>query len=694
MSPGGRASGRRQRGLAVDSSSTAANGMPSAPATVRARSRRAGVAKLVVHHVAAAHHAGDAHPAADLAERRVPGVVLERQPHLRPPLAQREEPDRGRGLALDRLPDHGGVRRGGGPAADRHDRGVEPAGAGDLDDEPAVPAEVRPLAVEEGGHHEELRGGAGGRRQLGGEGDRVEAPRQHAMNRRVENRPIEDHGREVEPMGARDLGEGVGVRQPPLERLDERPRPPRERDLVDRHRPVAAHHARVPPLLARIGSGALPQRGKGDLDRAGKPIYIFPKATKCAARAPGRARRQEMSPPIRRWVLSLVCTLAVSTAVARPAGQPLADVHPSRPPAGEGEGVATTLEKGYLPELFGDREVTYTRMMTAEGPVALIEGDIIVEPTKVKPVADVVAVRRNLWPGGIVPYEYGPGFGNVMNVRAAMVAMEAATPIRFVPRTTQPGYLLFRDHPVPSQGSSSVGFGGGAQPILIGTALGVVVVLHPLGHAIGLDHEHNSPMRDRFVQVLIANVLDGLKHNFDVASYSVSTVLRPYDFVSIMHYGPTTFGKPIPGTMPPQVLMTMQRKDGAPGPLGGATTMSAHDIAGIEAMYGPLAFMSRASGGFPLSGKTCYTAGPDPNKFPAFQSKTGGAVLCVTSPPGSGATSASGIRGSPACRQAATAAWRSPSPPTPTSAKTSTSCAIPSPRRCSSPGRTAGRCPG
>lgn len=317
-----------------------------------------------------------------------------------------------------------------------------------------------------------------------------------------------------------------------------------------------------------------------------------------------------MSSPVWRWVFLLVPMFTACASTG------------PRPPA-------TTLEQGYIPDLFGDRKVTYTQLNTEAGPVALIEGDIIVHPTKVPPViTTVVASRRNLWPGGIVPYSFVPGFINVTNARAAMVKMEAETPIRFVPRTTEPGFMLFKNAPFATQGSADVGYTGGKLDISIGMSLSVGGVMHEIGHVIGLDHEHNSPVRDQFVEVLIDNVLDDHKSDFDIATYSVSAVLRPYDFVSIMHYGPTTFGKDLP---PPSKdkMTTMRRRDGLPGPLGKGDDLTLSDIGGIEAMYGPFAFMSHASGGFPFSGKSCFAAGPDPAKYPAFQGKTSGSVFCV-----------------------------------------------------------------
>lgn len=289
------------------------------------------------------------------------------------------------------------------------------------------------------------------------------------------------------------------------------------------------------------------------------------------------------------------------------------------------EGAKPVLKRGYIPELYGDREVTYTQT----GDVATIEEDILVDPTDTPPAPGAVALRNGLWPGGIVFYTVEPGFSTVGNLMLALAAWESQTPIRFVRRTTQPGYVVFRNNPA-SGGKSRVGYSGRAQDILIAPGLVQEGIMHEIGHAIGLDHEHNSPRRDQFIKVLLDNVDDDKKYNFDIASYSAFALLRPYDFISLMHYGPRAAGKIIPPS--PTPLTTMIRRDGLPGPLGSVGNLTANDIAGVEALYGWFTFMTRANGGPPISGKTCLTVGPNPSRFPLFQSKTGGAVLCVDKP--------------------------------------------------------------
>ena len=63
-------------------------------------------------------------------------------------------------------------------------------------------------------------------------------------------------------------------------------------------------------------------------------------------------------------------------------------------------------------------------------------------------------------------------------------------------------------------------------------------ILHEIGHAFGLTHEHQRMDRDEYVEILEENVADpflgfGLKLNFAKQN---TDQLTPYDFFSIMHY--------------------------------------------------------------------------------------------------------------------------------------------------------------
>jgi len=67
-------------------------------------------------------------------------------------------------------------------------------------------------------------------------------------------------------------------------------------------------------------------------------------------------------------------------------------------------------------------------------------------------------------------------------------------------------------------------------------------VAHELGHVIGLQHEQNRKDRDKYVQVLFENIKDDMHSQFAYGR-ETSRFDTPYDYCSIMHYGPRYFAK-------------------------------------------------------------------------------------------------------------------------------------------------------
>lgn len=106
-------------------------------------------------------------------------------------------------------------------------------------------------------------------------------------------------------------------------------------------------------------------------------------------------------------------------------------------------------------------------------------------------------------------------------------------PTRLTPRTTERDYLFFRRH--PRNCDSTVGRKGGRQEVLcaVGGAFGQGNVMHEIGHAMGLLHEHQRPDRNQFIFVT------GTSRDLRIKSKGTAA-LGDYDFNSIMHYPPGT----------------------------------------------------------------------------------------------------------------------------------------------------------
>ncbi|XP_075056912.1 meprin A subunit alpha [Mixophyes fleayi] len=70
------------------------------------------------------------------------------------------------------------------------------------------------------------------------------------------------------------------------------------------------------------------------------------------------------------------------------------------------------------------------------------------------------------------------------------------------------------------------------------------IVEHELLHALGFYHEQSRTDRDDYVQIWWDEIQDGLAHNFNTYDDIFITDLNtPYDYESVMHYGPYSFNK-------------------------------------------------------------------------------------------------------------------------------------------------------
>lgn len=72
------------------------------------------------------------------------------------------------------------------------------------------------------------------------------------------------------------------------------------------------------------------------------------------------------------------------------------------------------------------------------------------------------------------------------------------------------------------------------------------MVIHELGHALGLNHEQSRLDRDRHVRVLWRNIALGGRPQFWRGLDNPHGV--EYDLTSIMHYHPQVSFKPTPVT--------------------------------------------------------------------------------------------------------------------------------------------------
>jgi hypothetical protein len=196
----------------------------------------------------------------------------------------------------------------------------------------------------------------------------------------------------------------------------------------------------------------------------------------------------------------------------------------------------------------------YTRPEDIPPGYVLVDGDMLLPSPTVKPQA---TYETNLWPNGIVPYEFDAnvvgGLRGVANPQAAMLqAMadwEAVANVDFRPRNGEADYVHIQNS---TGNNSQIGRQGGRQIINIFNWDFEFIMAHELGHALGYYHEQSRADRAAYVTINTANISQtacgGGPCDSQFQLESGSDNYGPYDFDSVMHYGQCAFS--VCGTCP------------------------------------------------------------------------------------------------------------------------------------------------
>ena len=231
-----------------------------------------------------------------------------------------------------------------------------------------------------------------------------------------------------------------------------------------------------------------------------------------------------------------------------------------------------------------EHRLAYERIgedMVFEGDIVLDAEDLVPEETGVagaRAPLYSVAAEDKLWPGAVVPYVIADSVTTPARVRNAMAVWEA-TGIRFVERTRQTSYVVFRERD-QRVCSASVGYRAGSVRYVNLRLTSrhdpcpTWVIVHEIGHSLGLWHEQTRPDRNDHVRINWANIADGYADQFEIGP---GRRLGPYDVESTMHYHSNMLSN---GDGP-----TIVRRDGT-RIHHDWMTLSRGDIDGIRELYG------------------------------------------------------------------------------------------------------------
>lgn len=189
-------------------------------------------------------------------------------------------------------------------------------------------------------------------------------------------------------------------------------------------------------------------------------------------------------------------------------------------------------------------------------------------------------MRDDLWAGGVVPYRIQPGLPSLQQVTAAIKLWNSSeVPVQLERYEGQEDYVEFV---AESYCSSRRGCVGGHQKITLSPDCSAGVVLHEIGHAVGLAHEHNRHDRDQYLErICLENIYPEALAYFQPRP-DEGDELGEYDFGSIMHYSQMAFSRNRGRTIVP-----MMDRVPSGALIGQRQKLSAGDIQRLRDLYRP-----------------------------------------------------------------------------------------------------------
>ena len=175
-------------------------------------------------------------------------------------------------------------------------------------------------------------------------------------------------------------------------------------------------------------------------------------------------------------------------------------------------------------------------------------GDMLVPTPPEGEITPAGGYVTNTWPtSGVIPYIFDSSVSaddRAIGIEA-MNKVEALSGVDFVPFSSltgwTQGYFTFYTDPSVSGGVATLGyssFNNTSHFVKIGPGdWGLSILVHELGHVLGIIHEQQRADRDTYIQVFYGNIDADNHDQFD--TFGSSPTVGDYDFASVMHYSKT-----------------------------------------------------------------------------------------------------------------------------------------------------------
>ncbi|KAK3788412.1 hypothetical protein RRG08_012588 [Elysia crispata] len=189
----------------------------------------------------------------------------------------------------------------------------------------------------------------------------------------------------------------------------------------------------------------------------------------------------------------------------------------------------------------------------------------------------------SLWENGVIPYVFNSTFpaqdrDAIVN---AMSEWEKGSCVRFRPANLEDrDMIVFRDG---KRCSTNIGRITGEQAVTLAkTCRSKRILIHELGHVIGLIHEHQRHDRDKYVKVMLEHVRNTSQERYQftkLLSGSITDKNVKYDYTSVMHYGKNYFARA------PHLITLHTRDQRYQDVIGRAEKPSFSDLETVNRLY-------------------------------------------------------------------------------------------------------------